>query len=305
MNDGAIAFHEGILFVGENFGRGRVLVFDAEGRGVHAGFELGARSVVSGLVADSDRRLWIADTAARRVRAWNVFGREDAGFVARARQPETASAEDGPLDVALAPGEAYTGVWVASGGVRRGAVGLFLPDGTRLEVLRSEGDPKRAFEHVVRLATAGELIGVLERGRARVQVFRGLDFHFAIPLERALGELRRSGGAGRPVALGLLDDGSALVGFGPGEGLRDGEAHPERILWLEPSGHVRREVLSSAGPTHPGGATIAGLVDFALEDTHHGTALYVLDQLGQRVQVFNLEGRHWGSFETDAPFVAE
>lgn len=296
MNEGAIAFLEGILFVGENFGRGRVLVFDAEGRGLHAGFGLGPRSAVSGLIADSDRRLWIADTVTRRVRAWNVFGREDVGFAPVAPEVEapTGGVEDGPIDVALAAGRTYTGVWVAEGGRRRSAVGLYLPDGTRLEALRSEGDPKRAFERVTRVATAGELVGVLEHGARQVQVFRGLDFHFAIPLERAMGR-----DAGRAVALGLLEDGSALVGFGAEA---DGGALVERILWLEPSGHVRREVANSAAPTHPGGATIAGLVDLALESGAASTALYVLDELGRRVQVFNLEGRAWGAFETATPY---
>ena len=314
MNAGAIAFLEGILFVGENFGRGRVLVFDEDGRGLHAGFELGPGSAVSGLVADSDRRLWIADTASRHVRLWNVFGREDAGFVPQGGVLEAAAGgrTDGPVDVALAAGSTYTGVWALEGGLRRSAVGLYLPDGTRLEGLRSEGNPKQAFDHGTRLATAGELVAVLEHGRRQVQVFRGLEFHFAIPLMRAAGV-----SADRAVALALLTDGSALVGLGPSE---DAEVDPgagvvERILWLEPSGHVRAEIANSASPQHPGGSTIDGLVDFALDPgsdpTAHSArdasqaALYVLDRLGKRVQVFNLEGRAWGAFDTEEPFVVD
>ena len=123
--------------------------------------------------------------------------------------------------------------------------------------------------------------------------------------------------ADRAVALALLADGSALVGLGPSE---DAEVDPgagvvERILWLEPSGHVRAEIANSAAPQHPGGATIDGLVDFALDPASDPTAhpardashaaLYVLDRLGKRVQVFNLEGRAWGAFDTEAPFVAD
>lgn len=297
MNAGAITFLEGVLFVGENFGRGRVLVFDGEGRGLHAGFELGARSSVSGLIADSDRRLWIADTESKLVRAWNVFGREGKGFAPKtyALDAPAGGIEDGPVDVALSAGSTWTGLWVAMGGQRRGAVGLYLADGTRLESLRSEGLPQNVFDRVTRLATAGELIGVLEAGAHRVQVFRRLDFHMAMPLGR-LGAF----GAGRAVALELLEDGSAVVGFAAEDA--DGI---DRILWLDPTGQVRGEVANSLAPTHPGGATIAGLVDFALEAQHDEAALFVLDQQGARIQVFNLSGRAWGGFETDTPYSAD
>jgi hypothetical protein len=297
MNAGAITFLEGVLFVGENFGRGRVLVFDGEGRGLHAGFELGSRSAVSGLIADSDRRLWIADTESKLVRAWNVFGREDQGFAPAtyALDAPAGGIEDGPVDVALSAGSTWTGLWVAMGGQRRGAVGLYLADGTRLESLRSQGLPQNVFDRVTRLATAGELVGALEAGAHRVQIFRRLDFHMAMPLGR-LGFL----GAGRAVALELLEDGSAVVGFAA-----EDAGGVDRILWLDPTGQVRGEVANSSAPTHPGGATISGLVDLALEAPHAEAALFVLDQLGARVQVLNLRGRAWGAFETDTPYSAD
>jgi hypothetical protein len=279
VNGGGLALREGVLFWGVDLGGGAVRAFDLDGRPLGPRLDLGPKSSVSGLVADGDRRLWIADTQRGELRGMNLFGYEGAEFVPLAGKLEApvGGVSDGPVDVALAPGEAYVGLWVARGGRRRAAVGLFLPDGTRLQALRSLGDPKASFDRVTRLAGAGELLAVLEAGEGRVQVFRRTDFHFAFAPKG--GHL--AAGAG-------LADGRFVVGLG--------EEGGERLVLFDAAGRAVRELAPEVADA--GGGDVTGIVDLAVEErgSDRRSRLFLLDREGTRVQVFNLEGRCYGAF---------
>lgn len=281
MNGGALALREGVLFWGANLGHGEVFTFDLDGRPLEPKLDLGPRSSVSGLAADGDRRLWIADTQRGELRGHNLFGFEGAHFepTAGALEAPVGGLVDGPVDVALAPGDDYLGLWVATGGVRRAAVGLFLPDGTRLTALRSEGDPKRPFERVTRLSSAAGRLAVLESGAGRIQVFRGADFHFGF-----------LSGADRPRALVLLEDGRCVVALGA-----DGA---ERLALFDASGRERKQLAGSVPDADGELGSVEGAVALAVEDVGSDRAarLFLLDREGTRVQVFNLEGRCYGGF---------
>ncbi|MDF1798530.1 MAG: hypothetical protein P1V81_05100, partial [Planctomycetota bacterium] len=236
MNGGSLALFEGVLYWGLNSGAGAgVRAHDLNGHPLDV--ELGPGpgdsrgSSVSGLAVDPDRRLWMADTLGRCVRGYSLFGREGGRF-----EPETGALEapaaryvDGPVDLVVAPGDTWRGLWVATGGERRAAVGLHLPDGTRLATLRSEGDPKRAFRRITRLAARGEELWVLESGARRVQVFRRGDFHFLFGLPEAV---RR--GRSWPRALWPLSDGRLVLAVDDG----GGEARGAAVRRLDQGGHV-------------------------------------------------------------------
>ena len=308
MNGGSLALFEGVLYWGLDRGReAAVRAHDLDGHPLEV--ELGPRpgaaasTSVSGLAVDPDRRLWLADTRAGLVRGYSLFGREGATFTPTPGELEAPAASyvDGPVDLAVAPGDTWTGLWVASGGERRGAVGLYLPDGTRLASLRSEGDPKKAFRRVVRLAVRGEELWVLEAGARRVQVFRRGEFHFLFDLPAAAGGARaRAGGAGRsgraglgprtwPRALWPLSDGRLVLAVA-------GEEGDDAVLLLDHQGHLERVLATGDGTDAEG--RVLGPVDLVVEEATEDrrARLALCDLEGARVQVFNLEGRCYGSF---------
>jgi hypothetical protein len=303
MNSGSLALHEGVLYWGLNGGGGAgVRAHDLDGRpldvdlGPGPGDERG--SSVSGLAVDPDRRLWLADTLGRCVRGYTVFGREGARFEPLAGELEEPAAAfmTGPVDLVTAPGETWRGLWVASGGVRRGAVGLFLPDGTRLASLRSEGDPKRPFRRIGRLAARGEELWVLESGAHRVQVFRRGEFHFLFDLTRIAAPGTRADQR-RPRALWPLRDGRLVLALGDADG-------NDAVVLLDHSGHLLRVLVEGLGPgaeplaAAPEGCVL-GPVDLVVEEAEldRRSRLVLCDLEGTRVQVFNLEGRCYGSFD--------
>jgi len=287
-----LALLEGVLYWGLDRGQGAaVRAHDLDGHPLP--IDLGPRGAdspgasVSGLAVDPDRRLWLADTRAGLVRGYSLFGREGAAFAPTPGELEAPAADyvAGPVDLAVAPGDTWTGLWVASGGERRGAVGLYLPDGTRMATLRSEGDPKLPFRRVLRLAVRGEELWVLEAGAHRVQVFRRGDFHF-------LFDLPRSRGARSPLprALWPLSDGRLVLA------VADDEAG-DVVLLLDQRGHLLRVLVEGCGEV-PVEGRVLGPVDLVVEeaaDDRH-SRLALCDQEGSRVQVFNLEGRCYGSF---------
>ena len=291
MNGGSLALHEGVLFWALDRGRGAaVRAHDLDGHPLDVelgprGADLAGLASISGLAVDGDRRLWLADTRAGVVRGFSLFGREGATFAASPGELEAPAGDyvDGPVDLVVAPGDTWTGLWVASGGERRGAVGLYLPDGTRLRTLRADGDPKRAFRRLVRLAARGEELWALEAGARRVQVFRRGDFHFAFGLPEA-----RTGRAW-PRALWPLSDGRLVLAVGTGEG-------DDAVLLLDHGGRLLR-TLATGGAAGEEGAVL-GPVDLAVEEAAEDrrARLAVCDLEGARVQVFNLEGRCYGSF---------
>jgi len=300
LNGGSLALFEGVLYWGLNSGAGAgVRAHDLDGHpldvelGPGPGDPRGAS--VSGLAVDPDRRLWMADTLGRCVRGYSLFGREGGRFEPKtgALEAPAASYVDGPVDLVVAPGDTWRGLWIATGGERRAAVGLFLPDGTRLAALRSEGDPKRPFRRITRLAARDEELWVLESGARRVQVFRRGDFHFLFGLPE---DVRR--GRRWPRALWPLSDGRLVLAVDDGGGEQAGAA----VLLLDQGGHLLRVLVGghdevSEGPVVPEGV-VSGPVDLVVEESEldRRSRLVLCDLEGTRVQVFNLEGRCYGSF---------
>jgi len=120
---------------------------------------------------------------------------------------------------------------------------------------------------------------VCERGGGRVQVFRDDEFHFAFQLPPA------GGAKFEPVAAALLRDGRAVIAT-------SGEA--SSLLLVDRSGRLLR-VIAEAGSesgclVHPADVVVAE------EQEDHDTRVLVIDQDGDRVQVFTLEGRCFGAF---------
>ena len=81
---GSLAMHKGSLFVGRYEKTAHVAVFDLGGHRLAGGFsfcdEAIGRSSASGLSVDEDRRIWIADEPAGRVRTFTLFGAEVGGL---------------------------------------------------------------------------------------------------------------------------------------------------------------------------------------------------------------------------------
>jgi hypothetical protein len=187
---GSLGLGNGLLFVGRHEKTAHVSVHDLDGRELPFGFsfkdEHTGRSEVTGLAVDPDRHVWVADAPGRRVRRFNVFGREIGGLPRegeRAGLADEVGAIAAPVDVALvdAPDtdEGFL-LAVASGGARGHAVQLFRPDGACEATLRPAGDRPGRFHHVRRVAALGNLLFVVESGARRLQVFRGLDFHYHV-----------------------------------------------------------------------------------------------------------------------------
>ena len=218
MNPGGLFLHEGVLFVAGYDQPGSILAYDLDGRRLDSGFVLGALDggpapSLSGLAVDADRKLWVADAGSGLVRCVNLFGQEAGSFAPQVKPLEAPLGGKHPgtglVDVALAQSSEWTGIFAAAAGRRVGAVGLYLPDGTLLQALRSEGDPKAPFRRVVRIAAEGELLYVVEAGARRVQVFRAGEFHYAFGADRLGDSLVAP--AGRPRALAPVGDGRLVV----------------------------------------------------------------------------------------------
>ena len=79
---GALAHRNGVLYVGRHAKTAWVRAFDLDGRPLETSFslrdEVVGRSSVEALAIDEDHRLWLADGAAGKLRAFTLFGREVA-----------------------------------------------------------------------------------------------------------------------------------------------------------------------------------------------------------------------------------
>lgn len=288
---GSLALHRGVLYVGRHAKTATVQAFDLDGHELSEGFSFRdariGRSVAAGLSVDDERRVWVADTPSSRVRTFTVFGREIGGLGASVEEPLTdavagldrAGTVREPVDV-VARGDADgLRLLVACGGVRRHAVQLFDEAGRLLASPRSAGDPRGLFRRVRSAALRGRLIFVAEAGAARVQVFRDGEFHFQIG-----GRSRHE--AFEPVAVAPLEDGRIVVASaGPASAL----------LLFDATGRLLR-VLAEHGDAQGG---VHEPSDVVVEEAErdHRARLAVIDQDGERVQVFSLEGRCFGAIE--------
>lgn len=312
MNTGALSLHEGVLFIGRYTGSGDIFVFDLDGRQLEAGFSLPPSAnttsvAITGLAVDGDRKLWIADAFAGRVRCVNLFGKVGADFapaLGRLEAPlsgATLGGDGAPVDVALAESSKWTGIFVATAGKRVGAIALYLANGTRLLALRSLGSPKEPFDRVARMSSSADLLWVVEAGARRVQVFRAGDFHFSFPVGR-LGE-QQSAPEGLPRALAPVGDGRLVVAIE--EDVARGDASNAGLFLLTGRG-LSLQKLAAAGTAE---GQISHPIDIAVEairpwpheteaEVDRRRRVVVLDLDGDRIQVFNLAGRCYGAFPT-------
>lgn len=282
---GSLALKSGLLYVGTHARTGSVRVYDFDGQPLGEGFRFagadGGPASIAALAIDADHRLWIADPDAGRVRTFTVFGREIGGLAGRDPPAADARGHFGRLAAVACTGiEAEARVLVASAGRRRHAVHVFDRQGTLLESLRPDGDPKGRFRGVARVAVRGRLVFVCEPAAGSVQVFRDQAFHF---LFRAPGGARDAGF--EPRAIAPLSDGRLVLAHG---GASSG------LCVLDAGGRWLR-VLAEAGTETASVLEPSDVV--ADEGAHDGaTRIAVIDCDGDRVQVFTLDGRCYGAF---------
>ena len=290
---GRLALARGVLWVGRHAGSAHLRPYDLDGRALGPGFSFrdaqAGGSSVDGLAVDADRGLWVADGRAARVRRFTVFGgviRTLEGSPVPSRDGRGVLGELADLALLQDPeGEAAPRLLVACGGWRRHALQLFDEDGLWLGSLRSEGDPRERFRGVRAVDARGRWIAVAEGGRGRVQVFRDGEFHFLVRPAAGPEGLADVG------AVAVLEEGRLVVGLGGGESR-------SALVLLDAAGRPR-QVLAGGGSGHGQVLDPCGLaVEPGVEDRL--ARLAVLDRDGERVQVFNLEGRCYGEL-TELP----
>ena len=137
---GGLALRSGVLFVGRHAGTARVAPFDLDGRRLSPGFTFGGgsagRAAITGMAVDEDRRLWVADAAARCLRIFTAFGRslgelgsEDEAGPDGERLASTDRPGDlgRPVDVAVRGADVEQELIVAARGRRRRRYGRGRP----------------------------------------------------------------------------------------------------------------------------------------------------------------------------------
>jgi len=298
---GSLALRSSLLYVGREEKTARVRVYDLDGHVVSGGFSFRdarlGRSVAAGIAVDEDRRLWVADTPASRVRRFTLFGREDGGLGLDLDAPlaegDAATLSvgnpDGPglvrLPVAVAvEGNGEEGrLAVGCDGERRHAVQLWDVERGYVLSPRPCGDPHGRYRGVRGVALLGRFLYVAEAQAGRLQVFRDGSFHFAFSVP--------AGGDARfePVGVAPLSDGRMVVAT---------TGRTDALLLVDSAGRLLR-VLAESGDEegrvrHPGDVVVEERASDA------ATRIAVIDQDAERVQVFTLEGRCYGAFRERA-----
>jgi hypothetical protein len=268
----------GVLYVLRDERGARVRPFDWDGRALGEGFAVPAAEGSScdprALALDGDRRVWIADRGARALRAFSVFGVEVARIEGLAGHADTAGTLDGLSALAVRGLEDELVLAAGLVGERRHALVWFGAQGARHSSLRPLGDPQGRFRGLCDLQFAGRLLYACEEHAARIQVFRDDEFHYALP----------AGGL-RPRAIAALADGRVLVVQAGAE---------SALVLLEADGSLAR-TLAAHGSGEGALEDPSSLAVEEGEDERH-TRVAVLDSGGDRVQVFALDGRCFGSF---------
>jgi hypothetical protein len=293
----SLTVHRGTVYVGRWARTADVCAYDLDGARLDAGFAFrdaaAGRSTASGIAVDDDRHVWVADRAAGRVRLFTLFGAEIGGLgagvedVAPDLVPDRAGEVRDPVGVVVEGDSDAVKVVVASGGERRHAVQIFGGSGALVASLRPLGDPQDRFRAVAGLGLRGRTLAVAERGAGRVQVFRDRDFHFAFSLDVA-------GGSFEPTAVAPLACGRFVVAHAIPEAA-GGDAGAGGGVELVDGGGRHLATIAGAGREEGAVASpTAVAVEPGRDDAH--TRVYVADREGERVQVFTLEGRCYGSF---------
>jgi hypothetical protein len=280
---GCLTLKNGVLYVGRHELTAHVRPYDLDGKPLAPGFSFrgpeGEPVILSGIDIDDDHHLWIADSAAARVRAFSVFGREVRALASTASGDARGSLS-AVVDVAVASGDDDPVLAVACGGWRRHALQLVRSDGRWVGSLRPEGNPLGRFNGVRSVAVKGRMTYVAETRAGRIQVFRDGDFHFAFGLPVA------GGGRFEPLAVAPLVDGRLVVATG---GAHSG------LLLVDAAGRLIRE-LAGRGE---GAGQVFEPADVVVEEGEgeQATRLAAIDLDGERVQVFTLEGRCYGALD--------
>lgn len=288
---GSLAHRNGVLYVGRYAKTAWVAAYDLDGRSLKSSFafrdEAAGRSTASGLAVDADHRVWVADEAAGRVRAFTLFGAE----VVSVADPEDCDRGadvlgrlGAPVDVAVAGEDEELVLAVACKGRRRHALQLFRAHAGAVRSVRPRGDPRGTFAHLRGLAFDGEVLYACEGGTGRIHVHRAGAhvFDFGLPVN--------GGRSVEPVAVDLLPDGRSVVAVA-------GEV--SSVLVFDAAGRPRGVLATSdpgADPDAVGTVDQPGdvVVVPGADDRH--TRVFVVDRDGERVQAFNLEGRCHGAF---------
>ena len=310
--NGAIAYAHGVLYVGRSAKTATVEAFDEGGRPLAARFTFRdadvGRSSVAGLDVDADHRVWVADEAAGKLRAFTLFGRSVATLGGTAEDLlDVRGALGAPVAVRARGSDERLVLLIASGGRRRYALQLHRPHDARTRVLRSLGEAEGTFDDLadVHWSTArgpgpdlhtaerefdlddgADWIVTTERRARRLLVFRGGRFVHAVAL---------AGMPAAPEAAVRLPDGRFVVAFGAANGVSNGNpnGNPNDGGALILLGRDGRRLAALAGPDevdHPSGlALLPGATDAE-------TRLWVVDREGTRVQLFTVDGRGWGEF---------
>lgn len=283
--NGCLALQGGILFLARHARSVEIRAYDLDGARIGEGFRFtganGARARADGLAVDRDMRLRVADSVARAVRTFTVFGQE-LDPLAASGADDTAGNVGEPAAVAVDGIEGDQRVLVGSRGVRRHAVQCFDRALNLLYSLRSRGDAAEPFKDVVRVAIDGRFQLVCEAGTGLVQVFREGEFHFALKPPRPRGATHDP----IPTAARRLSDGRFVVATSsPAAG---------GVHLLAATGRLIHTIA------YPGerAAAVFEPTDIALLEgaNDRRTRVAVVDSDGDRVQVYNLEGVCYGSF---------
>jgi hypothetical protein len=281
---GSLALFEGVLYVGSEARTAEVRAFDLDGRElarvVRFSGEDGGAAAASGIAVDHDHRLWVADAVGERLLAFSLFGKrladvDETALAARGRSGELGA----PIAVVTAGTDDEQRLWVASKGLRRHAVRALPLGSGKPSSLRPGGDHDALFHGVRGLAQGGDFLYVCESGAGRVQVFRHERFHFAF--DAADSRCRPL----LPVAAAPLGDGRVLVVHGEEDGA---------LLLFDSAGRLRRVLAEGGADEGQLRAPNDVVVELGRDDRHARVA--VIDRDGTRIQVFNLEGRCYGSF---------
>jgi len=283
---GSLRLHAGVLYVGRQALTAEVSSHDLDGRPLETRFsfrdEGAGRSSVDGIDVDADRRLWIADGASGKVRCFTLFGVEVASVGDEAGDVDARGALGRPVDLRVVGSDDEMVLLVASGGDRRHALQVLVPAGGKGRSIAPLGDPEQRFRRIRGLDWRDGELAVVEAGARRVQVFEGsltgrLVFRFAFAVPEDLGE---------PEAVALAGEGRFLVVT---RGDRSG------LHLFDAAGRPIRTVAGDELEVGEGGVDQPCAVALDLAESDRRSRACVLDREGERVQVFSLDGRSFGS----------
>ncbi len=286
---GSVCVKNGVVYVGRHAKTASVRSYDLDGHPLETSFAFrdpeAGRSAASGLAVDDDHRIWVADHPARRLRGFTLFGQEVAAI---GGTPDDAVDRTGslgePVGVVATGSDDALELVVASRGVRRHALQVLAPESGRTLSLRPLGMADSRFQDLAGVARDERFLYAVERGAARVQVFRDLDFHFAVPV------LGRGGRSAPPLAAAALSGGRFVVGVG---------GEDSALLLFDRAGRVERVLAGSEpDPTDDSRPWVEEPCGVALAEGERDadTRVAVLDRQGDRLQVLTLEGRLYGAF---------